>query len=94
MFKEIKHDTHCRECGEQLFSFPAEAENIKVWWVDSMGGATDQLSSPYNGKGERNYAEVFQCPNFKKRFLLGGNKHTQFAIFENEVIYIEVIKKN
>lgn len=60
-----KQQTHCRHCGAELFDFQAEAENVKVHTyasMDSMYGVP--LDSKFDAQGERNYATVWQCPNY------------------------------
>lgn len=95
MKKEITEkepNPHCRECGERMFSFPVEAGNIKVWHYDSGGGTAYRLATPFNEKGEKNYAEIYQCLNYKKTpwYLFWQDEHHDiFGLFNGEKFYPE-----
>ena len=87
MSKEKKKEYYCTECGEQMFDFLCEAEIIKIWCDDGGLGLTYRLDSPYNKKGERNYATIYQCPHYKKRFFWGRNHHDILGFYKEEEIY-------
>lgn len=85
--KTVEHK-HCAECGEELFNFQAEAENVKVLHYDHSGGGTWwELGNPFDKKtGDRNYADVYQCPQFKSG-LFGQNAHDIFCVYKGESYY-------
>lgn len=85
--REEEKKMYCTECGEEMFSFLCEAGNVRIWRYDSGGGTTYRLASPFNKNGEKNYAEAYQCPQYKRRFLLGGNHHDIWCFFEGEKYY-------
>jgi len=76
---------YCRECGSRLFSSTIDADKIKVWYPDSMGGTMFILDSPFNEKtGEKNIAELLECPN-KKRFF---NNHDKIVIYDGDTHWL------
>ncbi len=87
---------YCRECGSKLKIGSVDADKIKVWFHDSMGGTLCRLDSPFDEKtGGRNEAETRTCPNWKpvfsfRTFIFGGgsNSHDKIIIYENDLHWL------
>lgn len=82
-------EIYCTECGEKMFTFECESEKIIVGRYDSGGGTKYRLDSPFNPDGTRNYAKVYQCPQYKKPKFWETANHQLFCIYKGEMHYPE-----
>lgn len=79
----------CRECGLALKAGSVDADKIKILDWDSAGGSTFTLDSAFNEKtGERNEAETYTCPKWRKHWFLGSNSHDKIVFYENDLHWL------
>ena len=74
-----------------MFDFQSEAENVRVHTYASMGTSHgDRLDSKFDRRGKRNYATVWQCPNYgnqKWYQKLQVDQHDIFVEYGGEIHY-------
>jgi len=81
----MKKFKYCRLCGSKLNSTKIQANKIKVNYYDSLGCCAQILDNPFDSEtGEKNMAELLECPNATKFF----NNHDKVVIYKNDYHFI------
>ena len=76
---------YCRQCGEKLTRRIVPGESVEVHMMDSGGGCWYDFTAPFDPKtGEPKMVEVYQCPQYKRRWW-GENSHDIFAL-QGEIV--------
>lgn len=90
--RENNKHNYCSDCGEKMLLRKVCANTIEIYHYDSFGGDTFILGYEFNRTtGKKNYADVYQCPNYKKRWF-GDNGHEIFCIYKGEHYYAITLK--
>ena len=81
---------YCKKCGAKLLKSTCGADEIKIWYPDSIGGCFSKVGSRFHpSTGKRNIAEIFTCPKWKGG-LLGRlfNNHDKIVDYNGEYYWV------
>lgn len=85
----MRDKIYCRECGAELLKSSCGADEIKIWYPDSMGGSLFRAGNPFNeNTGKRNIVEIFTCPKWKGGLRGLFNNHDKIVKYEGEYHFI------